>query len=104
MASVEGKLASLRRDDGYEAAQEAEEQSGAGAADRDGKPPSKPSMRREYHDLATLEPAPDDEEIFGAAWPLIVEWRKLLDSPLANSKKSYAKKYFSLHAGGNIIR
>ena len=80
MASVEGKLASLRRDDGYEAAQEAEEQSGAGAADRDGKPPSKPSMRREYPDLATLEPAPDDEEIFGAAWPLIVEWRKLLDA------------------------
>ena len=80
MASVEGKLASLRRDDGYEAAQEAEEQSGAGAADRDGKPPSKPSMRREYPDLATLEPAPDDEEIFGAAWPLIVEWRELLDA------------------------
>ena len=37
-------------------------------------------MRREYPDLATLEPAPDDEEIFGAAWPLIVEWRKLLDA------------------------
>ena len=80
MASVEGELASLRRDDGYEAAREAEEQSGAGAADRDGKPPSKPSMRREYPDLATLEPADDDEEIFGAAWPLIVEWRKLLDA------------------------
>ena len=80
MASVEGELASLRRDDGYEAAQGAEEQSGAGAADRDGTPPSKPSMRREYPDLATLEPAPDDEEIFGAAWPLIVEWRKLLDA------------------------
>ena len=80
MASVEGKLASLRRDDGYEAAQEAEEQSGAGAADRDGKPPSKPSMRREYPDLATLEPAEDDKEIFGASWPLIVEWRKLLDA------------------------
>ena len=80
MASVEGELASLRRDDVYEAAQEAEEQSGAGAADRDGKPPSKPSMRREYPDLATLEPAPDDEEIFGAAWTLIVEWRKLLDA------------------------
>ena len=52
----------------------------AGAPDRDGKPPTKPSMRREYPDLATLEPAPDDEEIFGAAWPLIVEWRKLLEA------------------------
>ena len=52
----------------------------AGAPDRDGKPPTKPSMRREYPDLATLEPAPDDEEIFGGAWPLIVEWRELLDA------------------------
>ena len=47
---------------------------------RDRKPPSKPSMRREYPDLATREPAPDDEEIFGEAWPLIVEWRGLKDA------------------------
>ena len=26
------------------------------------------------------EPAPDDKEIFGEAWPLIVEWRELKDS------------------------
>ena len=37
-------------------------------------------MRREYPDLVTLEPAPDDEEIFGEAWPLIVEWRELKDA------------------------
>ena len=37
-------------------------------------------MRREYPDLATREPAPDDEEIFGEAWPLIVEWRGLKDA------------------------
>ena len=37
-------------------------------------------MRREYPDLATREPADDDEEIFGDAWPLIVEWRELKDS------------------------
>ena len=32
-------------------------------------------VRREYPDLVTLEPAEDDEEVFGAAWALIVEWR-----------------------------
>ena len=89
MASVEGTVAALGRDDGQgsgaghagagpspQGAGEAE----AGASGQGGKPPTKPSMRREYPDLATLEPAPDDEEIYGAAWPLIAEWRKLLDA------------------------
>ena len=34
-------------------------------------------LRREFPDLVTLEPAEDDEEVFGDAWPLIVEWREL---------------------------
>ena len=25
----------------------------------------------------TKEPAPDDEEVYGAAWPLVNEWRRL---------------------------
>ena len=88
MASVEGEVASLRRDDGrgtgagHAGAGPSAEDSGdaeGGAAASGKKPPRKPSMRREYPDLATLEPAEDDEEIFGAAWPLIVEWRELLD-------------------------
>ena len=33
--------------------------------------------RRRYPDLVTREPADDDEQVFGAAWPLIDEWRKL---------------------------
>ena len=33
--------------------------------------------RREFPDLVTLEPAEDDEEVFGEVWPLIVEWREL---------------------------
>ena len=33
--------------------------------------------RREYPKLATLDPAADDEEVFGDAWPLIREWREL---------------------------
>ena len=38
-----------------------------------GKPKRRPSLRREYPELVTLEPADDDEEVFGDAWPLIVE-------------------------------
>ena len=89
MAAVEGKVAARGRDDGQgtgaghagpgpspQGAGESEN----GASDGGQKPPTEPSMRREYPDLATLEPADDDEEIFGAAWPLIVEWRELLDA------------------------
>ena len=42
--------------------------------------PSRPLQRREYPDLATSEPADDDDEVFGDAWPLIVEWRELKDA------------------------
>ena len=38
---------------------------------------AKTRLRREFPDLATLEPADDDKEVFGDAWPLIVEWREL---------------------------
>ena len=38
---------------------------------------NKARLRREYPDLATLEPAGDDEAVFGGAWPLIQEWREL---------------------------
>ena len=33
--------------------------------------------RRDFPDLATLEPAADDEDVFGDAWPLVQEWRGL---------------------------
>ena len=45
-----------------------------------GPPRGRTAPRRDYPDLATREPAPDDEEVFGPAWPLIVEWRRLKDS------------------------
>ena len=87
LSAVEGEVAALRRDDPQGAGEPVTGQAGAGPSQKDGsasgqgkKPPSKPSMRREYPDLATREPAPDDEEIFGEAWPLIVEWRELKDS------------------------
>ncbi|MCY4530373.1 MAG: hypothetical protein OXD46_15245 [Chloroflexi bacterium] len=33
--------------------------------------------RREYPELVTREPAQDDEEVYGDAWPLVGEWRTL---------------------------
>jgi len=45
------------------------------------QPPSPPRPpRREFPELATLEPAADDEQVFGDAWPLIQEWRALRQS------------------------
>ena len=41
------------------------------------QPRKRSSLRREYPDLVTLEPAADDEDVFGEVWPLIVEWREL---------------------------
>ena len=50
---------------------------GEGESDNDVGQKREPGLRREYPDLATLEPAVDDEEVFGAAWPLVQEWRRL---------------------------
>ena len=36
-----------------------------------GPPRWRTAPRRDYPDLATREAAPDDEEVFGPAWPLI---------------------------------
>ena len=89
LAAVEGEVAALRRDDhqgtgaghaGDDPSRGGADEAEAGAARAGRKPPSKPRVRREYPDLATREPAPDDEEIFGEAWPLIVEWRELKDT------------------------
>ena len=33
--------------------------------------------RRRYPDLVTRDPAPDDVEVYGPAWPLVDEWRRL---------------------------
>ena len=35
---------------------------------------------REHPELVTLEPAEDDEDVFGDAWPLIQEWRELKET------------------------
>lgn len=42
--------------------------------------PARVAMRREYAELVTREPTPDDEETFGRAWPMVAEWRELKDT------------------------
>ena len=37
-------------------------------------------LRREFPELVTLEPADDDQDVFGAAWALIQEWRELKET------------------------
>ena len=95
LAAVEGMVTSLRRDDaqgtgaGHAGAgaprQDSREAEGA-ASTQGGKPPARPSTRREYPELVTREPASDDEEVFGDSWPLIVEWRELKDAHPSDGK------------------
>ena len=33
--------------------------------------------QRRYPDLVTRDPAPDDPDVYGPAWPLVDEWRRL---------------------------
>lgn len=40
---------------------------------------SRAGSQRRYPDLVTREPAGDDEQVYGAAWPLVEEWRELWD-------------------------
>ena len=45
-----------------------------------GPPQRKTRLRREFPELATLEPAEDDRDVFGGAWALIREWRGLKET------------------------
>ena len=53
------------------------QEDGANANGAGPQPRRRATLRREYPDLVTLEPAEDDEAVFGDVWPLIVEWREL---------------------------
>ena len=53
------------------------QEDGANANGAGPQPRRRATLRREYPDLVTLEPAEDDEAVFGEVWPLIVEWREL---------------------------
>ena len=84
VAAVEGRVEALKSSEaqgtgaGHAGAGPSRSESGASDAGR--KPPSKLRERREYPDLVTREAAEDDEEVFGDAWAMIVEWRELKDA------------------------
>ena len=85
LAVVEG--GGLRGEGGAEVGQAPERppqaepsRSEAGTSGTERNPPPRPLQRREYPDLATRQPADDDEEVFGDAWALIVQWRELKDA------------------------
>ncbi len=78
MAAVEGRVEAQGTGAGHAGAGPSQSESGAPDAGR--KPSSRPRVRREYPDLVTREPEEDDDEAFGDAWALIVEWRGLKDA------------------------
>ena len=57
----------------------------ASAATQQGKG-KQSSLRREYPELVTLDPANDDDEVFGDAWELVKEWRELKETHPNNGK------------------
>ena len=86
LAAVQGEVKALRGERTLEMRRLAQAEAGRGARGAQesvgavGKPKGRTSLRREYPELVTLEPAEDDEQVFGDAWPLIVEWRGLKDT------------------------
>ena len=62
-----------------------EQQRGVGGHYTPGAGAGSPSRRR-YLELVTKDPAGDDEEVFGDAWPLVDEWRELWDGHPAQGK------------------
>ena len=53
--------------------------------------PGRPARRRRVDpEMVTREPADDDPEVYGDAWPLVQEWRKLKDRhPVLGSSLSW---------------
>ncbi len=81
LAKIEGELTRLETTR-ESTAEPTEAQDATGDAPEKAPATDKPSARaryprRLYPELVTKEPAPDDEEVFGAAWPLIEEWREI---------------------------
>ena len=71
--SIEGRLAKV--EGGGSPGESNPSSEGRGAATR-----TRPAPRRDFPDLATLDPAADDEEVFGHAWALVQEWRELKET------------------------
>ena len=80
---VESRLAKVEGGGG-DAGEEGGESGDGGTPSRESRggaqPKRRPRLRREFPELATLEPAEDDQDVFGGAWALIQEWRELKET------------------------
>ncbi len=82
LEKVEGLLSSRegQQENHRESPRSADTPSATGSASEEATATDKPRPKfpkRLYPELVTREPAPDDEEVFGEAWPLIEEWREI---------------------------
>ena len=57
-----------------------------GAASTGRRAAASAATRRRHPDLVTKDPADDDEEVYGAAWELVDEWRRLWEGHPAQGK------------------
>ena len=80
---VESRLAQVEGGGG-DAGEEEGESGDGGTPNRESsggaQPKRRPRLRREFPELATLEPAEDDQDVFGDAWPLVQAWRGLKET------------------------
>ena len=62
------------------------------AAHPDAEPRQQPESAKKsmparlYPELVTEDPAPDDKEVYGEAWPLVEEWRRLWEAHVRPGK------------------
>ena len=81
---VESRLAKVEGGGGDAAEEEGAAGDGGRTPNRESsggtQPKRRPKLRREFPELATLEPAEDDQDVFGDAWALVQEWRELKET------------------------
>ena len=76
LAKVEGSGGDAEEEDGEPSGGRTPNRESSGGA----QPKPRPRLRREFPELATLEPAEDDRDVFGRAWALVQEWRELKET------------------------
>ena len=83
-AAVAGSAESQGQDQAQDGEHDGEHDDGAGRSETGAAPPVaglRPRQpfteRRLDPEIVTEEPAEDDQEVYGDAWPLVEEWRKL---------------------------
>ena len=97
LGKIEGRLARMeaQRENRQESPSPADAPSEAERRWEKAPATDKPSAKarfpkRLYPELVTKEPAPDDEEVYGEAWPLIEKWREIWNAGHVGTGKGLA--------------